>query len=58
MLRVNACKSPFDSKLTTHTVPEGLTVQQIIDTIQPDAALRKYGVVFIVDWQIKKQKWH
>jgi len=48
-LSVSACPHPFDGRRVDYAVPEGLTIGEIVELIQPDPLLRRYGVAFIGD---------
>lgn len=58
LLRVSACSHPFKSARTDYTLPVGLTVSQIIESVQVDPILRQHGIVFIGDELVPRDFWH
>ena len=57
-LSVSACPHPFDGRRVDYAVPEGLTIGEIVELIQPDPLLRRYGVAFIGEHMIAREHWH
>ena len=57
-VRVVACPHPFKTTSTSLAVHEGLTIDGILEAVQPDPVLRAHAHVFIDDWYIPPSKWH
>ncbi len=48
----------FQSKFQEHRVPEGCTVKEMIDIIQPDPMLMADSIVFVGEHRIERDNWH
>jgi hypothetical protein len=57
LIRVSARPDPFTDANTKVEIPEGATVSEILETIQPDPAYRAYGHVWIGDQKIDRKYW-
>jgi len=57
LIPVSAITHPFSQCRVDYTVPEGLTIAEIIEVIQPDPVLRAHGVVFIGETMIDREWW-
>jgi putative tail protein len=58
LMPVSCCPHPFDGRRVDYAVPEGLTIAEIIELIQPDPLLRTHGVAFIGEHMISREVWH
>lgn len=56
-LHVSAAPHPFRTARADIFVPEGLSIAEIIERVQPDAFLRMGASVFIGDWKIEECYW-
>ncbi len=56
-VRVVAAPHPFKTERVDYLVPEGLTLSEILDMVQPDPVLMVYAHVFIGDDLILREFW-
>ncbi len=57
MSLVSICPRPFDWRRFDVLVPEGSTLQEIVEVAQPDVELRRYTEVIIGDRRIPQSWW-
>ena len=58
LLHISACPHPFKAERIDYKLPTGLTITEIVETIQIDPLLREYGVVFLDDMMVPTDRWH
>ena len=54
---VSAIAHPFEARRIDYAVPEGLTIAEIIEAVQPDPVLREHGLVFLDDQPVDRAYW-
>ncbi len=55
---VVACLHPFKTQHVKTTMPEGVTLLEILEKVQPDKNLRNCTRIIVNDQLIDKQRWH
>ncbi len=56
-VHVAAIPHPFLAATADMDVPEGRTVAEIIELLQPDPILRRHAYVFVDDWMVPRERW-
>lgn len=56
-VRLTGAANPFSNQIVDVAVPEGLTVLEMLQLVQPDPALLDNGVVFVGDQLVPKKHW-
>ncbi len=57
-VRVAAMPHPFRLDTVNAELPEGLTLAEILESVQPDEVLRRKACIFIDDWMVPRGHWH
>ena len=58
MLTLTAAPHPFRAATVTHEIPEGMTLEEMLEFCQPDPYLRRFAVAMINGQIIKREIWH
>ena len=50
--------SAFSTAVQRYEIPEGLTVLEIMNIVQPDPAIHQFGLVFVGEARVYREYWH